>query len=109
MPDFRDLVVHLSGIHVTDRNRRRAYAVAGHLIESALKERWHSTPDRQRQSLIRKSGDRLWNSYMGKRRNKEITPKEAAQEAIFDEETILEQELNPNDSRPKPLNRLNEL
>jgi len=46
---------------------------------------------------------------MGKRRNKEITPKEAAQEAIFDEETILEQELNPNDSRPKPLNRLNEL
>ena len=106
MPDLKDLIVHLAGIHVTDRNRRRAYDVAGHLVESALKERWHKTPNRQRQALIRDSGNRLWDGYMEKRQNKEITPKEAAQEAIFDEESILEELLNPNNTRPRFLRQI---
>lgn len=91
MPDLKDLIVHLAGIHVTDRNRRRAYDVAGHLIASVLKERWHSLPERQRQILIRDSGNRLWNGYLEKRRKEDMKPKEAAQETIFDETTLLEQ------------------
>lgn len=106
MPDIKDLIVHLASIRVTDRNRRRVYDVAGHLVESALKERWHKTPDRQRRALIRDSGNRLWDGYMEKRRNKEITPEEAAQEAIFDEESILEQLLNPNNAKPRLLGQL---
>jgi hypothetical protein len=104
MPDIKDLIVHLAGIHITDRSRRRAYDVAGHLV--ALKERWHKTPDRQRQTLIRASGNRLWGGYMKKRRDTEITPKEAAREAIFDEQSILEELLNPNYGKPGLLGQL---
>jgi hypothetical protein len=93
------LVILLAGVHVTDRNRRRAYAVAGHLIKAVLKERWHRLSEHQRQILIKESGNRLWNGYMEKRRNEVIKPKEAAQDAIFDETSVLEQLLNPNNTK----------
>lgn len=108
MPNYEDLVILLAGVHVTDRNRRRAYAVAGHLIESVLKERWHRLSEHQRKILIRDSGDRLWNGYMEKRRNEVIKPKEAAQDAIFDELTTLEQLLNPNNTKPGLLGQLDD-
>ena len=108
MPSFEDLVVLLAGIHVTDRNRRRADAVAGHLVAFVLKERWHELPKRKRQTLIRASGNRLWNGYMEKRRNEGIKPKEAAQDAIDDEITFLEQLLNPNNTNQGLSGRLDD-
>jgi hypothetical protein len=99
MPNLEDLVTLLADIHITDRDRRRAYTVAGHLVASALKERWHGTSDHQRQIYIRDSGDRLWNSYGEKRRNENIKPKEAARDAIYDEMTVLDRLFNPKNAQ----------
>ena len=96
MPSLEDLIVLLSGIHVSDRNQRRAYTVAGHLVASVLKDRWHQLSERQRQLLVQPSTDRLWDSYMHKRRYLEQPPKEAAEEAIADELALLEQALPPH-------------
>jgi len=109
MPSHEDLVILLAGIHVTDRNRRRAYAVAGHLVASVLKERWHGLSEHQRKILIRDSGNRLWNGYMEKRKNEVIKPKEAADDAIFNEIAFLEQLLNPNNAKQGLLRQLDDL
>lgn len=109
MPSHQDLVALLAGVHVTDRNRRRAYTVAGHLVKSVLKERWHGLSERQRQILSKASSDRLWNSYMAKRRIEGVRPKEAAEDAIFDEIAALEQELNPNNTKPGLLGQFDDL
>lgn len=109
MPSFEDLVVLLAGVHVTDRNRGRAYDVAGHLVAFVLRERWDRLSERQRQILIRDSGNRLWNGYMGKRRIEDMRPKEAAHDAIFDEIAVLEQKLNPNNTKLGLLGQLNDL
>lgn len=106
MPSHQDLVALLAGVHITDRNRRRAYTVAGHLVKSLLKERWHGLSERQRQILTKASGNRLWENYMAKRRIEDMRPKEAAQDAIFDEIAALEQELNPNNTKPGLSGRL---
>lgn len=108
MPSLEDLVSLLAGIHVTDRNRRRAYAVAGHLVASALKERYRGLPKHQLQILIRDSGNRLWDGYMKKRGNEAMKPKEAARDAILDEITVLEQSLNPNNVKSGPLGQLDD-
>lgn len=108
MPSLDDLVIHLSCIHVTDRNRGRAYDVAGHLVESTLKERWHRLLQSQRQTIIRDSGNRLWDGYMQKRRNKYIKPKEAARYAILDEMNVLEQLLNTNSAQKGLSEQLND-
>ena len=108
MPSFEDLLVLLSGIHVTDRNRKRAYTVAGHLVAFVLKERWHGLPERQRQILIRDSSNRLWDGYMKKRRLEDVKPKEAARDAILAEITVLEELLNPNNAKQGLLGQLND-
>jgi len=108
MPSLEDLVILLAGIHVTDRNRRRAYAVAGHLVAYALKEGYHSLSKHQRQILIRNSGNRLWNGYMKRRRDEAMKPKEAAHDVILDEIAILEQSLNPRNDRPEPLGQVDD-
>ena len=90
MPSLEDLITHLAGIHKTDRVRGRAYNVAGHLVASTLKERWHGLPEHQRQMLIRDSGNRLWDGYMQQRRNEYTKPKEAARDAILEEQAFLE-------------------
>jgi hypothetical protein len=109
VPSYEDLVTLLAGVHVTDHKRTRAYDVAGHLVAYVLKERWHGLSERQRRILIKASGDRLWNGYMAKRRIEDMRPKEAAQDAIFDEIAALEQELNPNNTKPGLLGQLDDL
>lgn len=106
MPSFDDLVFLLAGIHVTDRKRDRAVAVAGHLVASTLEEHWHKLPKRQRDILIRASANRLWDDYMAKRKLEELKPEEAAQDAILDEQTILQQLLNPDKTNGGPLGQL---
>jgi len=96
MPNKQDLIVHLAGTHVNDYDRKRAYVIAGHLVTSALKGQSNNFPLDQKDKIIRDSGDRLWNGYMEKRLDKSITPREAAQEAIFDEQLFLEDLLNQN-------------
>ena len=97
MPSLEDLIALLSGVHVTDRNRTRAYDVAGHLVAHVLRERWHTLPERQRRLISKASGNRLWENYMAKRKLEDMKPTEAARDAILDEIAALEQELNPND------------
>jgi hypothetical protein len=95
MPSFEDLVAELACVHITDRKRVRAEIVAGHLVSSTLKERWHKTSERERQTLIRQSRDRIWAGYMKARMNEIAKPKEAAEEALLEEKAILEELLNP--------------
>ena len=95
MPSLEDLIVMLSGIHVSDLNRRRAYTVAGHLVAYVLKGRFHQLSERQRQLLVQPSTARLWDNYMHKRRDLEQSPKEAAKQTITDEIAFLEQSLTP--------------
>src|SRR3989304_3804486 len=102
MPNLEDLVVLLSGIHITDRTREQAYAVAGHLVASTLRERWHELPERQRQILIKQSGNRLWDAYKKKRRNEYEKSRDAATEAIAEEMAFLQQSANP-ENRPSIL------
>ena len=100
MPDFKDLVVHLAGIHINNRPhsraRSRAVDVSGHLISSVLKEKWVHLSEQQQQRLIRASTNRLWNSYMTKRRNFGLSTEEAAEEAISEELAVLKQLFDSN-------------
>lgn len=96
MPSLNDLIAYLAGIRINERNHSRANTVAGHLVESVLKERWHQLSDRQRQLLVRPSTRRLWDSYMHKRKYLELSPKEAAKQAIRDELALLNRVLNPD-------------
>ena len=98
MPRLEDLVVLLAGVHVTDRDRSRAYDAAGHLVAHVLKERWHRLPKPQRRILTKASGNRLWRNYMAKRKIEDMKPTEAARDAILDEIAALEQELNPSNT-----------
>lgn len=95
MPSLEDLIVLLSGIHVNQHDRRRAYTVAGHLVASILQGRWHQLSEYQRQQLVRPSTNRLWDNYMRKRRYLEQSPKEAAKQTITDEIAFLQQSLTP--------------
>ncbi len=95
MPDIKDLIGHLAAIHITDRDRSRAFTVAGHLITFVLKDRWHQLSDGQRQKLIQASASRLWNNYFDKRKKYGLSPRDAAEEAIGEEMAILEQLFNP--------------
>lgn len=90
MPSHDDLVTLLSGIHVSDRYKRRAAIVAGHLVSYVLKERGNSLSKLQRQKLISPSANRLWDNYRGKRRQPGQSPKEVAEETIAEELDYLE-------------------
>ena len=108
MPNYGDLVALLSSVHITDRNRDRAHTVAGHLVKSVLRERWDELTERQQRTLIRDSGNRLWRGYMEKRKNEFIEPREAAQDAIFDERATLEELLNPSKAKSGLLQQLDD-
>jgi hypothetical protein len=92
MPSLEDLITLLSGTHVNECNKRRANVVAGHLLKSVLKDRWHQLSLHQTQQLVLDSTNRLWGNYMRKRKDLQ-SPKEAAKEAIADELARLEQAL----------------
>jgi hypothetical protein len=96
MPDLKDLIVVLAGIHINDRDRSRVVNVAGHLITFILEERWHRLSEHQQQALIKDSANRLWKNYMTKRKNYELPPTEAAKQAISEEIEKLKQLFNPN-------------
>ena len=85
MANFDKLVKDLANIRVTDNNRNLAETVANSLIKAAFKEEVHSLSERERDTITRNSRDRLWNSYMNNRKNKEMESKEAAEVAIANE------------------------
>jgi len=94
-PSLKDLITRLSGIHVTDRNKKRAIYVAGHLVKFILGARWDKSSEGQQKLLMKPSSDRLWNNYMHKRINLGQSTKQAAKETIAEEFKILKESLTP--------------
>ena len=108
MPSFEDLVAHLSCIHTTDRKRDRAYDVAGHLIKETLKERWNGLSQNNQRTLTKDAGNRLWENYMKKRKIDNLSPKDAARGAIYDEKDNLQQIFNPEERHKNLSDQLND-
>lgn len=94
MPSLDDLIVQLSGVRVNQRDRGRVANVAGHLLESVLKDQWHSLADHQKQRLIIASASRLRDSYTAKLKYFGQSTKEAAKESIAEEIVVLKEILN---------------
>lgn len=94
MANYSDLVVTLSAVHINDRKRLRVSEVAGHLIVYLLKEKCDKLSKANLQELLKASTDRLWDAYQNKRKDKSLTSKEAALQAINTEIEFLTKEFN---------------
>ena len=94
MPDYAELVVALSAVHTYDRKKHRATEVAGHLIVYQLKEKLDQLSQEELQEILQNSTDRLWDAYQNKRKDKSLSSKEAALQAIQAEIKFLNQEFN---------------
>lgn len=95
MPDLHDLIAHLSGIHVNDRDRRRVVNIAGHLIKSVLGDQWHQLSETQQELHLQSSAKRLWDNYMHNRKYLKQSSKKDAKQVIEEELTFLKEALTP--------------
>jgi hypothetical protein len=96
MLSYENMVNLLSGVHVTDKNLSREKIVSVNIIEDALKQLSYNLSKNKKQSLINNSAIRISNNYKQKRKLRELTTKEAAEEAIAEEQDIIEQLLCSN-------------
>jgi len=94
-PNLKDLIARLSGIHVTDRDKKRAVYVAGHLVKFVLGDKWDMLSEGQQKLLVKPSSNRLWNNYMQKRKNLGQSTKQDAKETIEEEIKVLKDYLVP--------------
>ena len=90
MPSIEHLVPILSGAGLKDSGQRAAYMVAGQLVASALKGQSNDHLELDRSKIIQESGGRLWGDYTLKRMDGSVTPREAARDAILNEQYTLE-------------------
>ena len=88
------LVKLLSGIPINGRDRRRAYEVAGELLHFVLGESWDQLSDTTKQRLTKPSAKRLWDNYMHNLKRLTQSHQEAAEGAIDDELSYLQEQLN---------------
>ncbi len=96
MADFENNVVHLATARINERNRKIAFEVAADLIHSLLRESWFDLSEKQKQSLVSPSANRLWDNYMRKRKASYPT-KEAARKAMLEELSHLKQQFKLQD------------
>lgn len=95
MDGLGSIITQLSCVGVNDSDHSRAGIVSGHLVKFVLQDQWNRLTERQRQSLIQPSTNRLWNSYMQIRKNTKKSTDDAAEIAISEELAYLKEILTP--------------
>lgn len=93
MPDFEDLISQLSAVRIGQDDKGRTANVAGHLLHSFFKEKWHFVPENVKKKLISKTEKRLLERYTYYMKIHQMRTKEAAREAIEEVTSDLKQEI----------------